>query len=278
MPQDIIDAHVHVWTSDNVRYPRASGERDYEPASFTPEELFAHSRPAGVKRVVLIQMSFYRFDNSYMLDAMRAHPGVFSGVAVIDSTAPDVAATMRALHRQGVRGFRITPGGNPRGWLDTPGMETMWRTGAETRQAMCALAGPDALPAIDRMCAKHPGTPVVIDHLARIGASGQIRDEDVRLLSALARHPKLRIKASAFYALGRKQAPYRDLASLIRRVFEDFGPRRLMWASDCPFQVRNGHTYKESLALINGGLPFLGPDDKSWILEKTAAEVFFDGK
>jgi hypothetical protein len=32
------------------------------PASFTPEELFKHSRPAGVDRVNLIQISFYGFD------------------------------------------------------------------------------------------------------------------------------------------------------------------------------------------------------------------------
>lgn len=54
------------------------------PASFTPEELFHHSKPVGVSRIVLIQMSFYGFDNSYMTDMMKAHKGVFSGVAVID--------------------------------------------------------------------------------------------------------------------------------------------------------------------------------------------------
>src|SRR5690606_17920079 len=84
-----IDAHVHVWTPDVKRYPLAAGYRreDMDPPSFTPEELFAHARPAGVTRVTLIQMSFYGFDNSYMLDMMKQYPGVFSGVAVIDENA-----------------------------------------------------------------------------------------------------------------------------------------------------------------------------------------------
>jgi hypothetical protein len=35
------------------------------------------------------------------------------------------------------------------------------------------------------MCAKFPETPVVIDHLARIRADGEIRPADVRALCAL---------------------------------------------------------------------------------------------
>jgi len=270
-----IDAHVHVWTDDRARYPRAAGERDYVPARFTPEDLFVHSKPAGVTRIVLIQMSFYRFDNSYMLSCMKAYPRVFSGVGIVNDLGPAPDKDMEALSRQGVRGFRIVPTGSPQKWLETSGMKAMWKKGAEKGLAMCPLVGPDALPAIDEMCAKHPGTPVVIDHLARIGADGQVRDSDVRLLCGLARHKNVNVKVSAFYALGKKRAPYTDLAPLIRRVFEDYGPRRLMWASDCPFQVQDGHRYVASISLIREGLPFLSQDDREWILGRTAASVFF---
>jgi predicted TIM-barrel fold metal-dependent hydrolase len=221
-------------------------------------------------------MSFYRFDNSYMLDAIKAHPGVFSGVGIVDSTGPAPDKAMEELARHGVRGFRIIPGSAPDMWLDTPGMQAMWAAGTKRRLAMCPLINPNALPSIDRMCTKYPDTLVMIDHLARIGGDGQIRDSDVRLLCGLARHKNVSVKVSAFYALGKKQAPYTDLTPLIRRVFEDYGPRRLMWASDCPFQVQNGHTYEPSISLIRERLPFLSADDKEWILGKTAASVFFD--
>lgn len=270
-----IDSHVHVWTDDRKRYPRAAGERDYEPPRFTPEDLFRHSIPSGVSRIVLIQMSFYRFDNSYMLDCMRQHRGVFSGVGIVDSSAPAPDKKMLELARQGVRGFRIVPGDAPQKWLETDGMRAMWAAGAKHRLAMCPLVGPDALPGIDGMCERYPDTPVVIDHFARIGANGTIRDEDVRSLCSLARHKNVKVKVSAFYALGRKQAPYTDLAPLIRRVFEAYGSRRLMWASDCPFQVENGHRYAPSIGLIREGLPFLSVEDREWILGKTAASVFF---
>jgi predicted TIM-barrel fold metal-dependent hydrolase len=59
-----IDAHVHVWTPDTAHYPLAAGykKEDMKPASFTPEELFKHTKPAEVDRINLIQMSYYGFD------------------------------------------------------------------------------------------------------------------------------------------------------------------------------------------------------------------------
>ena len=101
--------------------PIRSGTRDrdrtgiaqIEPASFTPEELFSNAKPCGVNRVVLIQMSFYGFDNSFMLDAIRKYKGTFRGVAVIDETVPDVSRKMRELAALGVRGFRISPRDQP---------------------------------------------------------------------------------------------------------------------------------------------------------------------
>lgn len=49
-------------------------------------------------------MNFYRFDNRYMLEMIRTYPRVFSGVAIIDSTAPEVEATMRTLSSGSVNG------------------------------------------------------------------------------------------------------------------------------------------------------------------------------
>jgi predicted TIM-barrel fold metal-dependent hydrolase len=270
-----IDAHVHVWTDDRVGYPRQPGAPDYSPPRFTPEDFLACAGPNGVTRAVLVQVSFYGSDNSYLLDSLNAHPGVFSGIAFVSDKMPDPGAAMAMLVDRGVRGFRIVPGGAPGTWLDAPGMAAMWAFGADREVALCPLINADALPAVGRMCARFPDTPVVIDHLARIGLDGVIRDADVRLLCSLAAHREVYVKVSAFYALSRKHAPYTDLSPMIRRVFEVYGPKRLMWASDSPFQTQGGHTYKDSLALIAQYLDFLTSADREWILSKTAESVFF---
>ena len=273
-----IDAHVHVWTKDLDAYPLGENysREDMQPPNFPPEELFSHCKPVGVSRIVLIQMSYYRFDNSYMTDMMARHKGVFGGVAVIDENDSPRKAMMK-MKRLGCRGFRIRPGDvSPDKWLDTPGMHEMWRTGAREGLAMCHLIDAKHLDSVDAMCRKYPDTPVVIDHFARIGVDGQIRKEDVDNLCKIAKHKNATVKLSAYYALGKKAAPYTDLIPMIRRCLDAYGPERCMWASDGPFQVVGGHQYAPSIKLITEHAEFLSDSDRQWILRKTAERVFFN--
>jgi predicted TIM-barrel fold metal-dependent hydrolase len=83
------------------------------------------------------------------------------------------------------------------------------------------------------------------------------------------------VKLSAFYALGAKKSPYDDLIPTIRRLLDAFGPERLMWATDCPYQVQEGHTYADSIGLIRGRLDGLSDSDRDWLLRRTAERVFF---
>jgi predicted TIM-barrel fold metal-dependent hydrolase len=75
--------------------------------------------------------------------------------------------------------------------------------------------------------------------------------------------------------LGARTPPYADLAPMIRQLRDAYGAARLMWASDCPFQVQEGRTYRDSIALIRDRLDFLSAEDKRWMLRKTAEKVFF---
>jgi predicted TIM-barrel fold metal-dependent hydrolase len=273
-----IDAHSHVWSPNVERWPLTNGQTkaDLKPVSFTPEELFALAEPEGVGRVVLIQHSGYHlWDNSYLIDCAKRLPGRFSLVGMIDDRQPRAGEKLRELLPQGVRGLRITPRIHGDKWLEGEGMEALWKTGGQTGQAMCCLIDAKDLPAVAAMCDKHPATPVVIDHFARIGADGMIREADVVNLCALARHKRVAVKISAYYALGKKQPSYDDLAPLIRRVLDAFGPERTMWASDAPYQVQPPHTYAASIALVRDRINGLSVGDKEWLLTKTAERVFF---
>jgi predicted TIM-barrel fold metal-dependent hydrolase len=273
-----IDAHSHIWTRDVEKFPLAAGQTvdDLAPPSFTAEELLKLAATEGVTRAVLIQHHIYHgWDNSYLIDAARRYPERFRVVGMVDDTQPHPDALMRTLLPQQVTGFRITP--RIRGakqWLDGPGMAAMWQCAADTGQAMCCLIDAADLPAVDAMCRRFPETPVVIDHLSRIGVDGRVREADVKALCDLSKHASTTVKVSAFYALGKMTPPYRDLAPLIRRVFDAYGPERLMWASDSPYQVVGGHTYAASIDLVRSGLDFLSPSDRQWLLRKTAEKVF----
>ncbi len=279
MLEPYIDAHSHVWTPDVAHYPLAAGFKvdDMKPPSFTADELLKLCRPSGVGRVNLIQMSFYEFDNSYILDMIKLYPDRFVGTAIVDPLSPAPDKAMAALRPKGVRAFRIQPRygkAPPARWLGPAGYDAMFAEAARTGAVLSCLIDPDGLPEVDRMCRKHPESPVIIDHLCRIGVNGMIRDEDVELLCSMAKHPKVLVKVGAFYALGKKSPPYTDLVPLIERVVRAFGVRRCMWESDCPFQVVQ-HKYDESVALVRDLMPAMSPADKAWLLGKTAEKWLF---
>jgi predicted TIM-barrel fold metal-dependent hydrolase len=274
-----IDAHSHIWTPDVGHYPLAEGFQvsDMQPPSFTAQELLGVCRPAGVGRVNLIQMSYYKFDNSYMLDMIKLHPDRFVGTAIVDPLSADPGGRMTALQSKGVRAFRIQPSYGkqpPERWLTPGGYEAQFATSAHTGLCLSCLVDPDGFAEIDRMCRKHPEARVIIDHLGRIGVDGTIRDADVQALCDLAANPRVYVKVSAFYALGKKTPPYLDLVPLVRRVVQAFGSRRCMWGSDCPFQVV-AQKYEDGLALVRDHLDFLSPDDRAWMLARTAEQILF---
>lgn len=273
-----IDSHVHVWTPDMRKYPLSKNfkESDMAPASFTPEELFVHTKPCGVGRIVLIQMNFYEFDNSYMTDCIKQYPGVFAGVGIVDHSLAGVVSEMKRLKGLGVRGFRLyADSKSVEGWKEDQGIASMWQEGSESGQAMCLLSNPDSLDGILEMCRRYPMTRVVIDHFSRIGMKGPVDRQQLEKLCSLSAYENVYVKTSAFYALGKKAAPYADLVPLIEKLVQEFGASRLMWGSDCPYQVEGEHTYEASIGLVRDLISSLKAEDRAWILGKTAEKVFF---
>lgn len=242
---------------------------------FLPGQILAHAQASGVDRIVLIQMSYYGTDNQYMLDVIEDSPDIFRGIAIIDPRMQTVEKEMKRLAVRGIRGFRITiTSSEAKARLAEGAFDEMFRYGAALDLAICPLINPDVLPELERVVSRFPDTPVIIDHLARIGVSGEIKQDDVDNLCRLARYPEVRVKVSAFYALGAKQPPHLDLSPMIKQVFEAYGAERLMWASDCPFQIVN-EPYEASIALVRDHLDFLEQEDRERILRQTAEKFFF---
>ena len=272
-----IDSHVHIWFPDTDRYPVVPGTdiTSITPRDFTAEVLFRHARPSKVGRIVLVQPYFYGADHSYLFDSLERYPDVFRTVARYDRRDGGAADEMAGLVERGVTGFRIVsePGKTER-WLQDPNYEAMFRAAASSGQAICPLTDPGGLSDLGRMCAEHPDTVVVIDHMARIGAEGSIDERHVDALCALAEYPKVHVKVSAFYALGQKKPPHDDLIPMVRRVINAFGPERTMRGSDAPHQVV-GETYEDSISLVRDRLDFLSDAGREQILSGTAEQVFF---
>jgi predicted TIM-barrel fold metal-dependent hydrolase len=53
-----------------------------------------------------------------------------------------------------------------------------------------------------------------------------------------------------------------------------YGSKRLMWGSDCAFQVQS-EMYADSISLLRDRLDLFSTEDKEWVLRRTAEETFF---
>jgi predicted TIM-barrel fold metal-dependent hydrolase len=274
LPANYIDAHSHIWTNKVKRFPLAPGKTvaDLNPPSFTPETLIALGKTESVTRHVLISHGPYHgFNNDYYIYAAKKYPGVFAIVGAMNPALDRIPARMHTNRQLGIVGYRIKPN-NDASWLQAKPMQAMWKTGATENIAMCPLIDPKYVTHLGPMCKQFPDTTVVIDHCARIDSHHK---EELNHLCALSKHPNVYVKVSAFYAFGAKQPPYLEQIPKIKRLFESFGPPRLMWASDCPYQLENGNTYSASIALVRDRLNFLNANDKDWLLRRTAEKIFF---
>ena len=72
-----IDAHTHVFVRGLTPAANARYALDYDASWQTLLDLAAKN---GVGRAVILQPSFLGFDNTYLLEALRAAPDRFRGV------------------------------------------------------------------------------------------------------------------------------------------------------------------------------------------------------
>ena len=267
----IIDPHVHVWKSD-PRYPWAKETRNPPAKDATPEMLLELMKANGVIKTVIIQVIHYRWDNSYLADVLKQYPEHFQGVARVNPESPAAPDDLsRLVEEQKFRGVRISPAAGESGdWFRGPLMVPLWKRCDALKVPMTVLAPVTRMPDAAKWIEKFPALTVVIDHMAD---SPLDQPEQLEKLIALERYPKVFVKISHTWSLSKQQYPYKDSQIQVKRLYDKFGPRRLMWGTDWPL-VENHCGYAKALALVRDEMDFLNEDDKSWMLSKTVERVW----
>jgi predicted TIM-barrel fold metal-dependent hydrolase len=266
----ILDSQVHVWTND-PKYPWADETTEPPEADATPSMLLDLMKANGVSRTVLVQFIGYRWDNRYALDAMEAHKPCFRGVCRVNPADPAAPDRLADLTEQGFHGVRLSPAADASGeWIRGPLMGPLWRR-TQSLGVPMQIYTPitritDLVPLLDQC----PDLDVVIDHMADCPID---QPQELDKLLALARYPRVFVKISHLWSISREVYPWLDAQEFVRRVYDAFGPQRIMWATDWP--VCNGWTsYEKTLSVVRDDMSFLNEDDKSWILSKTIERVW----
>ena len=275
----IIDAHVHIWKTDDILYPASPVLASLPQPGPTAEVLLREMAANGVDQTVLVQPSNYEFDNRYIARTLQRYPERFAGVAridVVDASAPQRLerwAEEHGLHGLRVAPFRILQGA----WLTNPAFYPLWQKAAALSLPVCFQISGGRLKALcgylEPLIVRFPELRVVLDHMGHFEVEKGVADPGFQALLALARHERVVIKISGHYALSHDPYPYRDTWPFIQAIYEHFGAQRMMWGSDFPFILVYGG-YAQSLELIREQLPFLTDDDKSRILGGTATALW----
>ncbi len=269
----IIDTHLHVWSDNFAQYPFAGGRKEVTGASV--EELNRTMAAVGVDRAVIVQPIHYLYDHRYVIDCLRRFPGRFAGVGLVDRHAPDAPDRLQQLVQEhGFSGLRIhlARPDDPAEWA-APEQVPVWQR-AQELGACIQIYGPAALlPAITPMIARFPEVTVVLDH---IGGAPTDEEPPYPLLGnvlQLAQHPNTYVKLTPQPHKSRLPYPHADTFPALRRLYDAFGPQRLMWGTNFP-GVRRNTGYDRALTLFREHLDFLTAEDKTWIFTKTPLRVW----
>jgi predicted TIM-barrel fold metal-dependent hydrolase len=179
------------------------------------------------------------------------------------------------------------------GWLARPSMLAIrfmfhsldwsqWRPGgpihpflsaAERLGIPVSLVAWEGLAGLGPTFARYPKLRLLVDHANLVGTRPyQIRAR-VGELEDLARYPNVAVKVAAMPAFSAESYPYGDLHEPLKRIYQAFGPRRMIWGSDHTMVSGRGKaTYRESLDFIReAGGRIMSADELEWVMDRSIA-------
>jgi predicted TIM-barrel fold metal-dependent hydrolase len=268
----VTDAQVHLWLPKPGGPPPQGAGTEQRPNGHSPEELIAEMAEAGVDRAVVVPPGAL-CTNEEAQAFCDAHPGRLALMGALDAEAPgaqeQLAGWMDRPHMLGTR-LGFSSGGVFKPSFDDGTLDWFWNDAERLRIPLMILVGGMSARTYP-IAERHPGLTLIIDHMARPSrAAGAGSWADLDDLLSLSRLPNVYVKLSSAPNYSDEPYPYRDIHPFLRRIYDAFGPRRLMWGTDL---TRLRGSYRECRLLFQEALTFLSAEDREWILGRSLAET-----
>lgn len=267
----VIDSHAHFW-----KYPDGSTFR-YKPVQhpLSVAGLVQRMDDAGVDKVVHVTRSVMGFDNDFSLEGAAQFPDRVRVMGRFDLEEGRWSERLRSWRDNplmvGVR-FTVLPP-EERWFADDVLLEPFWAE-AEELGIPVAIYAPEGAAMLGRIAERHPGLRLIVDHLAlRVFDIFNRKPslDSLPLLMALRKFPNVFIKLSAIPEATVEKGPFEQSRQVVRKIYDCFGPERLMWGSNFPV-ISQICGYKDSLDVVRD-CAFLSSKDREQILSRTAITV-----
>jgi len=275
----VIDVHPHVIADDAMRYPLdplGGAQSDWSrerPVGF--ERMIAAMDEAGVFKSALVQAATcYGYDNSYLADAVAAHPERFAGVFSVDVFRPDARERIAYWMKKGLSGLRIFIAGHTMASkdarLDDPRARPAWDLASELGITVSVQLRAAGIPQLEAVIERFPRVRILLDHMARPAIEDGPPYAQAQSLFALARHPNLFLKLTT-HNLRESRKGRATPESFFARVVAEFGAPRIAWGSNYP---ASEGTLAGLLADARAALAALSQPDRDWIFSRTAQSLY----
>jgi predicted TIM-barrel fold metal-dependent hydrolase len=285
----VIDTHMHVWAKkDSVRYPFPypyGNDFKGPPHDATVEMLIDDMDQHGCTHSVLVQVIYHGWDNTYIADCAQQYPDRLRAHGLIDPTDPNVADKLEFwMKEHGLHGMRFSAiyyqngshGGD--GWITSSDAHRLWRTAARLGAIFNFFIAPEQLPKLATMVKAHPDVPVIIDHFSQLDLGAENAEPNVKRLLAMAQYPSVRVKISELTSISKSgEYPFSDAWPVVKRLYETFGPERLLFGTGYPGAARADYarpTLDREIDLIRREIPFFTKEDSENILGRNAAALW----
>lgn len=280
-----IDAHLHLWDRDHLRYPWLD-EPDNAPIADTYNVADHRALTAAWNLVGAVHVDAGAHpddgerETDWLNDVADDHILPNAIIARVALDAPNVAEVLaRQAGRRRVRGIRHLINWHPdaarQAYPCDLTTDSAWRRGfgmlADHGLSYDFHGFPPQLAGLAEIAALYPRVPVIINHLGLpIRADGL---DDWRAgLAAMAAMPQVSIKLSG---AGFVQSPFDPaaFADIVHEVIALFGTQRVMVATNFPTD-RLFATLDETLSAYEALLVDLSDDDRADLWGRNANRIY----
>lgn len=280
----IIDTHMHVWSGDPQAFPIV---HPYDPNAKPPKDagtvemLVKEMDEFGITQCVIVQAIYHGWDNRYVAHCLKLYPQRFRVHGLIDPTDPNVADKLEYwMKEHGLSGMRFSPlyyvGKDE--WLTSDAHHKLWAKASDLGAIFNFFITTPQLPRLEEMIAKYPKVRVVIDHLARVDLKAPDPLPEFQKLLNLAKYPNVWAKVTELSLISPSgKHPYTDTYPWVRRMYDAFGPDKLLWGTGFPGSTRtdNGRPdLAHELELFQKDIDIFTEEDRSKILGLNAAKLW----
>ncbi len=278
-PQDggptIVNGAEHAWVTHDPRFridpEMASCPNNLPDRDYSAEHLLSQMGVYGIDRVVISHVCYYGRNNAYASHCVKTYPDRFAGIGLLvghrlyrPDDPENPGRLERAIREEQLVGMRLSPiYDRDVVWLNDPVCDPFWKVAEELGGVFNIFLAPHQVSQVADMAARFPGVKVVIDHFAMIDITAP-DSEGFGPLLELSRLPNVYIRTS-LHNPSREPIPYRDMWPYLQRVYDRFGPQRMIYANFF------------ELLIMKDLIPFFTEKDKEWILGRTAEKVYFKG-